>query len=49
MLSTAITAADLAPIVNGILDMVPLVVGVMVPLIVINKGLSWVRGWIYSA
>lgn len=47
--TTVITATDLEPVVNGLKTLVPLVVGVMIPILCINKGLGWIRGWIYSA
>ena len=49
--STLITNGTLnfQPLVDGIADLVPIAIGVAIPLMVINKGWNWIRGVIYSA
>lgn len=47
--STIITADMFAPLVNGIISLVPVVVSVSVPLIVVRKGWDFLKGNIYSA
>ena len=40
---------DFQPLVTGIADLVPIAIGVAIPLMVINKGWNWIRGVVYSA
>lgn len=47
--STIITSATFQPLVDGIASLVPIAVGVAIPLMVINKGWNWIRGVVYSA
>lgn len=47
--STIITADMFAPLVNGIISLLPVIVSVSVPLIVIRKGWDFLKGNIYSA
>lgn len=47
--STIITANSFAPLVNGIISLLPVVVSVSIPLIVIRKGWDFLKGNIYSA
>lgn len=49
--STLITNGDLdfQPLIDGIASLVPVAIGVAIPLMVINKGWNWIRGVVYSA
>ena len=47
--STAITLSDFQPLVDGIIALLPTVIGVCIPLIVIRKGWDFLKGNIYSA
>ena len=47
--STIITSSTFQPLVDGIASLVPIAVGVAIPLMVINKGWNWIRGVVYSA
>lgn len=40
---------DFQPLVDGIAALVPIAIGVAIPLMVINKGWNWIRGVVYSA
>jgi hypothetical protein len=40
---------DFQPLVDGIASLVPIAIGVAIPLMVINKGWNWIRGVVYSA
>lgn len=46
---TAISLSDFQPLVTGIIDLLPTVIGVCIPLIVIRKGWDFLKGNIYSA
>lgn len=37
------------PLVNGIVDLIPIVIATVIPLIVIRKGWDFLKGNIYSA
>lgn len=45
----AINLSDFQPLVTGIIDLLPTVIGVCIPLIVIRKGWDFLKGNIYSA
>ena len=47
--SNIITSSTFQPLVDGIASLVPIAVGVAIPLMVINKGWNWIRGVVYSA
>lgn len=47
--STAISLSDFQPLVTGIVNLLPTVIGVCIPLIVIRKGWDFLKGNIYSA
>lgn len=47
--SNIITSTTFQPLVDGIATLVPIAVGVAIPLMVINKGWNWIRGVVYSA
>lgn len=47
--STVITSTTFQPLVDGIASLVPIAIGVAIPLMVINKGWNWIRGVVYSA
>ena len=40
---------DFQPLVDGLASLVPIAIGVAIPLMVINKGWNWIRGVVYSA
>lgn len=47
--TTIVSTANFEPLVEGILSLVPVVVGVSIPLICIRKGWDFLKGNIYSA
>ena len=47
--STAINSGMFQPLVTGIVDLLPTVIAVSVPLLVIRKGWDFLKGNIYSA
>ena len=47
--STAISLSDFQPLITGIVNILPTVIGVCIPLIVIRKGWDFLKGNIYSA
>ncbi len=47
--STVITAETFAPLVSGMQSIVPVVLGLIVSLAIIRKGIDFVKGMIYSA
>ena len=47
--STVITSSTFAPLVTGLEGLVPVVMGLIVSLAVLRKGIDFVKGMIYSA
>lgn len=47
--SQYIDGTTFTPLVNGILGLFPIVVAIVVPLMVLRKGWSFLKGNIYSA
>lgn len=47
--STVVTSATFQPLIDGIVSLVPIVIAVIVPLIVIRKGMDFIKGNVYSA
>ena len=47
--STVITSTTFAPLIDGMTALVPTVMGLVVALAVIRKGIDFVKGMIYSA
>lgn len=47
--STLIAASTFQPLVDGIADILPVVITVCVPLLVIRKGWDFLKGNLYSA
>ena len=46
---TYISASSFQPLVDGLISLVPIVIAVCIPLIVIRKGMDFLKGNIYSA
>lgn len=47
--STLVTNATFQPLVNGIIGLIPVMLGVSISFIAIKKGLIWVKGAIKKA
>lgn len=46
---SSINLSDFQPLVDGIKSILPIVIAVSIPLVVIRKGWSFLKGNIYSA
>ena len=46
---TVITASSFQPLIDGILDILPVCIAVVIPMLVIRKGWDFLKGNIYSA
>jgi len=47
--STVVTSSTFQPLIDGITSLVPVVIAVLIPLLVIRKGMDFIKGNVYSA
>lgn len=47
--STVVTSSTFQPLIDGIVSLVPVVIAVIIPLLVIRKGMDFIKGNVYSA
>lgn len=47
--STLVTSSTFEPLVNGIIALIPVMLGVSISFIAIKKGLTWIKGSIKRA